>query len=105
MSKTKQSARVSSELPGMPEGNVPGPIREVAEAVVRLDMDIAKMKEDLKREHETLLDKMAKADIPVVIIVIDKWKYRIRAKTGKQKLVIEDAGMVEDKEKEPALAH
>lgn len=95
MSKKEAKRPVQPELPEMPEGSVPKDVREIAEDVIRMERDIAHMREDLNKEKEKLLDKMVRLDIPVAIVVIDKWKSRIRTKPGKLGLKVEDAGMVD----------
>ena len=89
-----------SELPNMPEGSVPQHIRDRAEDVVRMAMDVEQLRDELEKEEEKLLDQMVMLKIPVVVVVVGKSKKRIRTKTGKLKLVIEDAGI----EQAPAAA-
>lgn len=91
--KKRTRAPKELELAGMPDGKVPKHIRERAEDLVRLSIDIDKMKEDQKDETEKLMDEMTKGNVPVVVVVYSKWKYRIRMKPGKTKLTIEDVGI------------
>lgn len=95
------------EFSNMPEGSVPQNIRDIAEGVVRMDMDIQALKEELDIEQEKLLDQMVTQKVPVVVVVVGNSKKRIRTKSGKLKLVIEEAGIeqpTKDLKKEPAVA-
>ena len=103
-------AQIPPELPNMPEGNVPAELRELAEYVIKGQADIEHLKEELKREVDKLTDKMVRANVQVIPVIIDKqWKKRvvIRKSSGVS-LKIEDDGMVEEtkakKGKEAAAA-
>lgn len=91
-------AQISKELPGMPAGDVPEELREMAENVVRLEADISTMYEDLKREKDKLTDKMLKHKCDVVPVIIDsRWKKKVRLKkTSGATIKVEDDGVVDD---------
>lgn len=79
------------DLPGIPAGSVPKQIRESAEVYIRGMIRLAGEKEDLKLREEKLMLEMAKAAVPVAVVVLDNYKYMVRLEPGKTKIKVKAA--------------
>lgn len=95
---------MTPELPGMPEGDVPQDVRQLAEEVARLEDTLRSVREELETEKEKLRTKMIALRIGLIPVIVDRHRKRFRLEPGDPRLRIEHQGDVGEEKKEMARA-
>ena len=83
----------TSEFPGM-EGSVPLPIRLEAETIIKEAAALSERKRQLEDRKASLQQTLHDKGIPYVVVIIDNYRFMLRAMEKTVKLKIENLGEV-----------